>query len=293
MKEYDNLQALLDDQKREKASETRGFMRPLRNEPTVEEFMELMRRHGLEDDVRHLDDLLSSLDGVEKEFSDMRDKIISLQSEVDQLNGNTPLTEQFKKEMNARSVNMWLRMEDLSQRFLDTKDAIISACKEGLANFIEKGHSALHKACAAIYTAGISFYEQKLETDKNFKSYSAEVIDRVDQLNDTFQAARHQRKNLFRVMANREPQAGLDSRDDPALMVIRKLSEIDLNMAQKRIDKTELMLADMKEDLAYHKEMASRKPSIVDKLKGAKDRSSQQKQASQTQQRSQRSPTIE
>ena len=255
--------------------------------------MELMRKHNLEGNVKELEDLLKSLDGIEAQFTTMRDKIISLQEEVDKLSGDTPLTDQFKKEMNTRSINMWKRMDDLSQRLLDTKDAIIQSAKEGIQNFVAKGKSALHRACAAIYGAGIKLFENHLDMDLRTKESSLDVIGRIDELSDASKAVRHQRNNLARVLFGREPKAGLNSKDSMLLNTVRKMAEYDLNQANKRIEQTTELLSRLESQQEHHLTAASQKTSINDLINSAKNRTDQQQKTNNFKDRGHTSPTLD
>lgn len=259
---------------------------PLMNNREVQEFMELMKRHGLLDDVKTLDHFLTSFDAMKDNMGTMRQEIKTLQNEVESLSSDTPLTDQFKQEVTTRSINIWKHLDDFAHRLLDAKDSILEAIREGIRHFKDKGKAALHGACAKIYGVGIDLYQHNLMSDRAYRASTLDIIDRVDNLNDATQSVRHQRRNLLRSMVGKEPKAGLNPKDSTILSAVRKLAEADLEKAEYRIEKGEEMLEKLSSKRRHHLEAAQRKPSIDDRLSSAQKRADQQKSSDKAKYRS-------
>lgn len=205
---------------------------PLKDEKFVQDYLALLERYGLDDDAADLQNLAATVDHQTDQLHHILHKMMRLQKEVDELNSDTPITAQFKKEMNTRCFNIYTAIGDMYLAIQDARSSIKEACKDAIQNFKEYGISAFHRGCAAIYGIGERFCNACVTNNEKQHSNYKDIIVRVDSLAATSNLARQQRSALTRVLFGMKPKEAAEPRESMLLTAIRNKAKENMDMCE-------------------------------------------------------------
>lgn len=238
---------------------------PLKDDNFVKEYQALLERYGLDEDAADLQNLAATVDHQANQMYHILHKTLRLQKEVEELKSDTPITTQFKKEMNTRCFNIYTALGDMYIAIQDARTRIKDTCKEALQNFKEFGVTSFHRSCAAIYNIGVRFCDACAKSNEIQRKNLQDIIVRADSLEATQNIARQQRSNLTRALFGMKPKDAVEPKESPILRTIR-------NMAKENMD--------LSEDTAYnYKELSKKLAEKRDHHLKAQDREANGTQA--------------
>lgn len=274
MNEYPNIQSPQTTQNQDDLTKRDSAAR-IQDDMSIRDFMALLRKNGLDEDAQLLNEMFNNMNEMDSQFRDMREKIQMLQSEVDRLRGDTPLTDQFKTEFCARCTRMRMHLDDLAERFMATKDSIINSAREGLQKFAIVGKSALHRACASMCDAGIKYFKDVIDTSQKGIAHDQNILDRIQSLKEASAQKRQIRGNLARTLLGLPTNAKATVKEAPILTTIRFYTEADRNKHEKNINISQKVISKLEGYRSKHLEAIEKNPSFDALLQNAKNRAEQ------------------
>ncbi len=247
----------------------------IQDDMSIREFMDLLRKNGLDTDAQLLNEMFDNMNEMDSQFHDMRQRLHDLQSEVERLRGDTPLTDQFKTEFCTRCTQMRMHLDDLAGRFLAAKDSFIESAKDGIHKFAIVGKSALHKACASMCDAGIKYFRDVIDKSQRSVEHNNNIIKRLDELKASDAQRRQNRGNLMRTLLRLPANAKQRRTESPLMQTIRAVAQTHRNKHERNLRISTKIVDRLETYRGNHLEAFKQNPSFDALVQNAKTRAEQ------------------
>jgi len=233
----------------------------LMNNPDIQELIEILRKNNLKQQNGELTSLINCVSSMENQLKTALGELDAVQKQLAELKDKqNPLRTACIKTIN----NLRIAINNIQKKLTEIKNAIVEGAKNAVAAFKEKGLSALNSIMKFFKVKdGLAAIGEN--ADKAIKSAN-NSISKIDKISSEIHAAGSHRRNVFRIMTNKETQNDIKANGKIAKIVQAPFRAIKAamskikNVAKGMINKLEQL------DKTVQK-IKEQKPSILKPVK--------------------------
>ena len=177
---------------------------PLIEDTNIKEFMELLKNNKLDAQYRDFTEILGYVSDIESKLKSALGEVIKLEKRVNQMENK-----QFKNVCMKMVSNLKSTIREAFAKLGEIKTAIVEGAKNAVIAFKEKGISALN-AVMKFFKIKDGLNSMRESVNKSIVSANT-AINKIEQISSEIHAAGSHRRNIFRIMANKETKDDIKS----------------------------------------------------------------------------------
>jgi len=235
---------------------------PLIDNTSVKEFTELLKINKLEAQYRDFTEMLGYVSEIESKLKSALGEVNKLEKRVNEMESR-----QFKNICVKMVNNLKSTLREAQSKLNEIKTAIVEGVKQALTAFKEKGISALN-AVMKFFKIKDGLSALRDSVDKSIVSAN-KSIDKIEQISTEIHAAGNHRRNVFRLIANKETKDDVKTNGKvmKAVQLPFKGARAAMGGAKKAVDSAAVKLENLDRKVQADKE---KKTSLLAEIKNYK-----------------------